>query len=355
MGLGSKAIRLAGAGVSGYKMGGPMGGMAAIAGSAARMGVKKLFKRGSSGKKGGTGMDTKFVSQYHEDKIDYKRRKAPRRVVKRARRSFRTWLKNYRSLMPPNNVIRQTNINVASASNTQGFFFAVLSPLAGGTAPSNANENPNDDLKQICALEILQDPIYQSSYTGNYGIRGTISVEDRNYMIRKQRMEVLISNAGSVPGWFEVYEWVLRKDICWDGGSTHTVGNVLVRTPSENITGGTSISAGSMMVDPFKMRDFVENAVIIKKHRHYLGNGSSFQFDVRGKSNYFLNGSRCFNASGQKVGLKGLTRGVYCQFYGDLSGTTPFQAQAISSVSVQIVREYEVEHIPNGYAMTQSI
>lgn len=250
-----------------------------------KSGIKMFRKFRSGGSSGPAKKARKVVGQttFQEDyRSLYNRRRAPRRVRNRARRSFQ----RFTYLLDKTQGMTSSVINNFASGTT-----SPTSPLTGsqavygigmyGTSASLSAGDFNSDLYKI--------------YDDASGATPTSSNAAMTLRFRACIMDFVVKNTGSNPMFLEVYQCVARKDGASCDASAEWQTAFSAETSGTVGTALTSIT--SYKVTPFDAPGFGIYWYVKSRKRFYISAGNTVAWQVRDPKNYVIKGEEILKAT----------------------------------------------------------
>lgn len=228
----------------------------------------------------------------------YRRRRAPRRVRRRARRE---WQKFTYNLDKTQGMVSSVINNFGSYSTTPTTPITGCQQVAGismyGMVNSTSASNFNNDLWRI--------------YTDAFGVAPSSTKAADTLRFRSCVMDFLVKNTGASPMFLEVYHCMSRGQ----GESDPSYQWEL----SANMEGGagdgvaTTISSiTAYKVTPFDAPGFGSYWYVKKRTKFYISAGNSISWQIRDAKNYIITGQDLMNGKAKR----GVTEGVILVGYG---------------------------------------
>lgn len=311
-------------------------------------------KSRSSPKSGLSGITTfqKDVKQV------YRFKRAPARVRSRARRSQRAFTSNLLKAEGSRKYHYSGNMVWTTAQGQQNFF---------GWMNYGANGNGGvDGSGDIADIYIRMDAENRGAGTSaDQAERGEAA---RRFYFDHMRGRVILTNTGTTPIFWEIYECVARKDIplaegaalepflgnCFAAGYQGTLSGTAgaaANTPKQTsaVTLPTRYSPG---ITPFQLRHFCQNWKINKVTRLQAAAGNTVSFDASMPRNLVMNWDNYANM----LAKKGVTRQYLVRQWGTVELISGVPTNSSSSAVCEIERDYNVKmldsHVPQLNYMT---
>lgn len=211
----------------------------------------------------------------HDSKTTYRRRRAPRRVRRMARKSFRTFSKNLSNMLGCKRLINNSFDGSNAAGNAQSVLS--LSYFTNGTM-SQAFRLFGNDIPENVPPSAAAD-----LFNG-----GTAASE---LIFRNFRCETEVKNISTALAWVDLYYWYPRKDCSSDvisylqqsqgPGTGNNANNAGFFNGAGTLTNQISLSTNLLGVTPFDSPAFTENFVVYRTRRIMLQGGQSFSVDMK--------------------------------------------------------------------------
>lgn len=217
-------------------------------------GIKKRFSR-QSGAANPTRTTNQAPTTYqHDTRSTYTRRRAPRRIRNRARRSFKQFQNNLSTTLGLKSLITNDYNTGSVPAGTQTYFDI---PFLDATT-----------MAQLFAL-------YSSDVTpANTSYSFAQSTPPAEIMVKRYRCEIEFKNTGSGLEYIDLYYYYPRKDQSQGAAQalTDTSSSAAANAYNFGNAGTISQPAGMnfMGMTPFNVPQFVENFVIYKTRRIML-------------------------------------------------------------------------------------
>jgi len=313
----------------------------------------------------GSGAKTKTKTQSREnfvvdsgtfrEKVTYRRRRAPARVRRRARKAFRRGQKLLNSSVAANYIMYDGGDTVTVAASTastdhgdQAVWAHALYACAGDDITLASQTQYNVKTWGYSFGDITQVM---------YNLVGrSLSLEERSRMeFSSAVLEYNLTNVGTGDTVVEVYEWVARRDVT--GGLSAGQNNMALlwdawmidQGKTTNVTAsGTAILNTTMQgVTPFQTSFFGSNFLILKKRVLNIPAAATVKLELKDRKPHVFMGTM---NDQRKICLKGITKGYLFIAYGlpvlDVSNSFP----VVSAVKLAgtVKRTYKVRFIAAG-------
>ena len=260
------------------------------------------------------------ITNQHDSMSLYRRRRAPRRVRRRARKRYAYFLRKQLRLLPNNTQQFNTlSPDIGNSAGNQEWHSLMLFPVQVGTG---------------IATNLYQGDLL-STFT-NYENTGLTTISSK-WHITGYTYDVTINNSGSTLAECDVYEWVARKDFRFHPslpeGMTAAYNDAIL--DEELLPGGNSRQQLTTLgVTPFDVNNMSRYVLILKKQRFYIASGQAISFtrNVKLKSPIKITSEDFPNDSIQAdefIQKAGLTRGFVVIIKG-----TPISGSASQATEV---------------------
>lgn len=236
------------------------------------------------------------VSRYHEDRVVYRRKRAPQAVKRAARR----------------NTQRVTRVldRFASKATVKASQFSLANTVGGtigyaGTATQN-----------VMASELYsyngqggQDDIYQiaNKLYGMNPASGALAPDFANikFVVSSAIMDIDLTAdaANTYPACVDIYECIARKDIALNDYSSL----LTINGPETGLGSSISGGIGNPECSLFDFKPFTEAFVILKKRDLVIAPGDNMRFQIRDTKPRYIAGGDMFSGA-PYLGKKGMMR-----------------------------------------------
>ncbi len=286
--------------------------------STAAFAVKTAFKLakayyGMSDLRNGDGAH-QAITQQHDSKMLYKRRRAPKRVRRRAKRRSGGFLKKQLMVLNQKSNLYTATQATSNTINSQAVHTVVSGAFSGDITATG---------DQVGNLVSLVQNDRSSVSVSNVGIKA--------YLI-SMSIDYTFVNSSAFIMELDVYSWVARRDFNMHPGVAKTLGEYFVDTlASQQVIGttGTSLVDTTVGVTPYDSSVFCRNIIILSKQRYYISAGQAISY-VDNKRWFkpkripmWLSGGISSTAieGNNTIYAAGITRGVFCVHRGVPSAT----------------------------------
>lgn len=279
------------------------------------------------------------VTQYHEDKVTYRRRGAPRRVRRRARGRSRAFLRQYTKLSPPQSILRTYSFNMSAVANTQATYNFMAYSFYNTDTLANLHGTQGNDVYSI-ASSIL--PQYYSTLLS--------STVNNRLVFKSCHMDVLFSNNGTNSAYLDIYYVKCRRESVSDPVSDYN------NIDTVKWTGTNTVSAGTLGITPFDSHDFGAHWLITKSRRIILPPAQVCEISMSDhKQHWFDPRDQATVASGTSnvtLARKGWTFGLVVTVLGAALDNVNQQPVAVSNLAVYVNKTYKVAIPPSAGPVT---
>lgn len=244
-----------------------------------------------------TGPPTTFQ---HDNKTSYKRRRAPKRVRRRAQRDARKFENNMSTLMGCKRLVDNNYNIITGAANQQTVF--------------GLNFMDTADMQKVFGLFSVE-----GSPTTTYDLNN-LNTQSNEILIKRLRCEIELKNTSSNLAFVDLYYWYPRKD-CTFQASSAIGGNFGVNSGGTFNGSGTLVPNGTVAaningVTPFDFPSFTENFVVYRVRRVMLQGNQSFSFDLKARP-----GNQSTKDWYQMVLRRNISSGVMIFVQGEVTAT----------------------------------
>lgn len=278
------------------------------------------------------------VTQYHEDKLLYKRRRAPRRLRRRMRGKSKSFLSSYIKYSAPQRVLRTYSTTLSALANTQNIFAYMCSTMYNNNTVLGLGGSQGDDFYQLCNTILPSE-----------GVASTAS--NNRLLIQHSHMDVMFSNpsTNTTSSYLEIFYIRCRKP---------TIGSPISDFNQIDTTkwaGEGSVNAGTIGIVPYDSHRFCEHWVIEKTRRIILPPGQVTEISMSNRRKKFFDPRRLFDttpSSSNVFGQPGFTYGILVLVMGANLDTTNHQPVATGNIDVYVNKSYSVVIPPGANAIT---
>nr|WAE42989.1 MAG: capsid protein [Cressdnaviricota sp.] len=280
-------------------------GLAWLAGRAIKRGIKRKLQNISQTKtKNKDAKDMPVLSHYHEDKVTYRRKEAPKSVRRAAVQKARAAEKILSSNLPSNVIVRN--------------FGKVLTTGAGttwGSAPSGTQavysfglyglygENDSfNDVHSILGSYPITTPLAAGGVQVNTGF--SYAANGLKVMFRSALLRVVMNAdaANAYPIRVDIYQCRSRRTMTTSAG---TPTDLLVADGAIYTTAATASPVYTEYgATPYMFPTFCKGCVILQKREMLLAPGDNTEMELVDRRPYVADGSKLYanfnSASGQK-------------------------------------------------------
>lgn len=263
------------------------------------------------------GYGTVPTAQYMQERTVYRRSRAPKRLRRRAKKSWSRFMKNQIRLQAPNIMdLQDVGLEGPTLANGQKWAFIPLLYTVGGSSGFA-------DLFSLYNGKFNKTTTVDLSSTGT-GIVSAASDPGPRFgpktIFSNGVLDVIVSNPESFSIYVDVYEIQARST----NGARDLGKPDLTFSPAYLSQIGSVIDKENLFVTAFDSPDFTARWKINKLTKMYVGPGTSFSLQLKDTRNHFVNPPAVFGDSGNCV-WDGITKGFMLCFRGDLNsadGTT---------------------------------
>lgn len=284
------------------------------------------------------------ISQYHENRLIYRRRRMPYRKRKQYVR-FKKRVLNINYGMTKKSVMYHKDaVDIASASDGQGV--ADFTMCTG----FNTSYSSSYDIYRCCDL-------VSTAATPTPDKDAVVA-----FMLKEVVMNVIFYNAGNTPAYIDLY-WFYNRQNCVDTPyGLFSEGLTIPTTTSGKLNPGTNelvpmttggwssnVNVFTFGMTPFMSRPFCQHNKITKVTKHLVAPGQTIEFQMRRKrTNIFKEPSRLIQEAFSQ--LKGMSKGFIAIVYGVPNASVGSTGQFASAASIYARREvtYKVHPIDMG-------
>lgn len=272
------------------------------------------------------------VTSEHDFKTRYRKRRMPRRK----RKAWKRFSRKVRAVLYSNLGLRVAKVvspgYIWAAVDTTTFYSANLYPTSGiastvGTLATTSGTGNYDDLLKIFARENSSASV--------------IKAGDK-FMFQSACLDVLLTNLGSTPTIIECYYWQANDtlgDLAAEDSLEELYTNGFTSGHMTGIGGGTALSATAPGTTPFNNPAFCHFVKIIKKTQILLSPSATTTLQLRDPKNHRLTGE----AITQSAIRRGLTRGIFFQFYGAPTSANSYSSASLKIFTTRIYNYYALE------------
>lgn len=285
-----------------------------------------------------------MVSQYHENRTLYRRRKMPYRKKKRYVR-FKKRVQNINYGAVKKSVMyHKDSVDFISSVDAQATGDFTLGTGFQTGFPAGY------DIYRCCDL------------IANIATPSPAADAVTNFIIKDMIMNVTFYNAGGTPAYIDLYWFYSRNNCVTSPNSLFNEGLTIPTVTSGKLNIGTNeqvamtsggwsstVSSSTFGMTPFMSRPFCQNNKIYKVTKHLIAAGTTIEFQVRQKRSRvirepseLINGSFCI--------LKGISQGFVPVVYGVPNAATGSAGQYASAANIYARREvtYKMHPIDVG-------
>lgn len=288
------------------------------------------------------------VTTYQKDvKTAYRYKRAPTRVRRRAKRSYRSWISN----MLKSEGSRKFHYNgdqIWTTGQNQQAFFGWMNYGANGTGGFDGSGDLGDIFTR------MDNELRTNGTTSDNTQGGGLS---RRYYLDNMKARAILTNTGAGPIFFEIYECYARKDIPLSEATTlqlflnqmangafqatlvNSAGQAGVPNPSKQTSGVGLPNKNSAGVTPFQFRHFCQNWKITKSTRFQCAPGNSISFDCGSPKNITVN----WDDYQLLMAKRGVTKLTLVRQWGNVENIGGTAQNVASSCAVEVSKDYNVK------------
>lgn len=287
------------------------------------------------------------ITTFQKDvKQVYRYKRAPRALAKKWKRSRRTFINNQLKQLSSRKYHYHGSQNWTSAANQQAFFGWTTYGVNGSGAADGTGDLA-DMFSRINAELGGQGTVAEQLNGGNNA---------RRYYYDHMRCRVVLTNTGTSPIFWEIYECIARKDVpvTPEGGTIQQFYNYMAQASNNGTinkgTGGggvaqsaTNTSASVLPavtasgVTPFQYRHFCQCFKVLKVTRLQAAAGNTVSFDASDPRNLVVNWDNYLD----NMAKSRVTKFYVVRQWGAVTATNPNNAP--SSAVFEIERDYNLK------------
>lgn len=276
------------------------------------------------------------VTQYHENKVVYGRRRAPRRIRRRMRRKARSFIGSLTKLAAPQRILRTYSFTMSSLANKQGNYSILMNTIQNSDTIPNNGGTQGDDMFQ------LWNTVKPTS-----GVASTST--NNRLMLQHTHMDVMFSNGGANAAYLEIFYVSTRTE--------HFLSpNVAFNNIDTNVWGANpALDSATIGVTPYDSRDFTEHYIINKVRRIILPPGQVTEISLSDRKKRFIDPRKFLGAgttASSVISKPGWTTGIMVTVMGAGLDNTNFQPTSTANVNVYVNKMYQVVIPPGANAIT---
>lgn len=306
------------------------------------------------------------ITTFQKDvKQVYRYKRAPRKLRRKWKRSRKAYVSNTLKSVASRKYHYTGNMTWATAIGTQAWF-GWMNYGVNGTGGVDGSGDMAD-------IQTRLDLENRAQGTASDQAEGGPNA--RRYFFDHMRARIVLTNTGTTPIFWEIYECVARKDIPVNFATTlqsiytgvaNAVYQGLIGPQTAGSAGGPNstnqISAASrptkqtIGVTPFQFRDYCQKFKILKVTRLQAAPGNTVSFDASQGRNVTVN----WDDYQDLICKKGLTKVYLVRQWGTVQAGSPPQESASSSVC-EVEKDYNCKlldtHTPqlNYFTYTNAI
>lgn len=294
------------------------------------------------------------ITTYQKDvKQVYRYKRAPRGLRKKWQRSRRSFLNNTLKAVASRKYHYSGNMTWLSNVGQQGFY-GWFNYGVNGTGGVDGSGDLADVFTRLDA---------ESRASGTSADAANGGANSRRYYCDHMRARCILTNTGTTPIFWEVYECTARKDIpvTPEGGTLQQFFNNMegaaLQASLSSTTGGalnttlqTSASSRpqrfAVGVTPFQFRHFCQNWKISKVTRLQAAPGNTVSFDASNPRNLTVNWDNYLDL----MCKKGVTKLYLVRQWGTVETISAVPQNSASSAVCEVEKDYNVKlldtHLP---------
>lgn len=274
------------------------------------------------------------ISQYHENRLLYRKRRMPKRK-KRIWKSFKRKVQYISNTQQKKQVMySKTSFDLTSAVDAQATFDCLMFTGWNGTVSS----------------------WYDMLRCATIAQQSTLTTNLCRFYVTSARMNMTYYNAGDKPAYLDLYWFRCNRD-CERGAIDIINKNVSTTWQNEASATGTNVTTSTVFgTTPFMVQGIQGYIKIYKVSKHYIAAGQSIEFTIKDPRNHFIketaieqNANSVATVVPQTM-LKGKTQGVIGCAYGVPSAASGSPGEFASAATIYCRREvqYIFRPIPTG-------
>lgn len=326
----------------------------------------KAYKGRSQTKSSSQKSGLQGITTFQKDvKQVYRYKRAPKKLRRKWKRSRKTFVSNLLKQEGSRKYHYSGNMTWATAQGTQGWFGWMNYGVNGTGGVDGSGDMA--DIQTRLDLENRQGGTPSDQLEGG--------ANARRYYFDHMRARIVLTNTGTTPIFWEIYECVAREDIAVGFAQTLqsiysavsnavyqgnlapvTVGNPGGPNSTQQISANSRPTKQTIGVTPFQFRDFCQKFKILKVTRLQAAVGNTVSFDASQGRNVTVNWDRCQDY----IARKGLTKLYLVRQWGTIQAGTP-PTEAASSAVCEVEKDYNCKmldsHVPqlNYFTYTNAI
>lgn len=287
------------------------------------------------------------ITTFQKDvKQVYRYKKAPRRLAKKWKRSRKSFISNLLKQETSRKYHYHGSQAWTSVANQQAFYGWTTYGV-NGSGSADGTGDLGDMFTRLNAELTSQGTVDVQNNGGNNA---------RRFYFDHMRSRVVLTNTGSSPIFWEIYECIARKDVPLtpEGGTIQQFYTYMTQRPLQGSlntgAGGpglaqsaTNTSATQLPpvtasgVTPFQYRHFCQNFKILKVTRLQAAAGNTVSFDASDPRNLVVNWDNYLDL----VAKRSVTKFYVVRQWGAVTAANPNNAP--SSAVFEIERDYNVK------------
>lgn len=284
------------------------------------------------------------ITTFQKDvKQVYRYKRAPKRLRSKWKRSRKAFTSNLLKQEASRKFHYHGSQAWTSAANAQAWYGWTSYGVAG-QGSADGTGDIGDIFTRLTAELLTQGTLAQQSNNGNLA---------RRFYFDTMRSRVVLTNTGTNPIFWEIYECMARKDIPLTEGNSIAqlyayAATVLQQGFENSLSGGPGIAGvhssavvlppvTSSGVTPFQYRHFCQNFKIHKVTRLQAAPGNTVSFDAGDRRNLTIN----YDNYSQLIMKAGVSKIYVVRQWGAVTTANPNNSP--SSASFEIERDYNVK------------
>lgn len=304
--------------------------------------IVRTITRNTSQKEG----PSSAITTQKDSMVIYRRKRAPRKVRRRARRRYQGFLRKQLIASNDNTNLYQLTGNSLSSETGQGFSSITFGYLRTG---STINDDVGDWYESYQNY-LNANPVFTSKRFYVTGLSYDISFTNRT---------ADTGNTEAIAIELDVYEFVVRKDKQFDAPNIAAFMTDSLDNEQQLPGASAKMASSDLGVTPFDMNQALKYIVIKNKQRYYIPRGETISFvrNVKFKRPVQLTSEDFFNASLTTSAVtmrSGLTRGLLLVQKGTLTQDLSTNNPGITNLSYNVQARYRFKVIdkdPNQNAV----
>ncbi len=268
------------------------------------------------------------ITQQNDSRTLYRRRRAPKRVRRRARAAYKRFLTNQLKAIAMNNQTFNLTDSHTNPVNSRDTVFAIVGAL----------QSPQSSLESIGSIyELAQNSLATFPDTTNFKL----------YLHGMRADYTYVNSSDSTTMELDIYKWVQRKDLEFSNNLLHNYeswANTELAEQGKLPGASNQQTASNITYTPFQNGALMRNIIILSKQRFYIAPGQAISFVDRHvfKKPKMITGDIFSSPANLHHYLPGLTRGILASWRGLPSATNPDGDSATLRESHQATYRFKV-------------